>query len=94
MRNTLVRIFGYYATLFHGDAAVFDRWIWLKKRIIRGPVRTLDVGCGSGAFSLYAAKVGNEVLGISFDEKNNKTAEKRAEILHLKKLWQGDKSKV
>lgn len=91
-KNTLVNIIGYPATILHGDTAVFDRWIWLKKNLKRGPLRTLDAGCGSGAFTLYAAKIGNEAVGISFDERNNNVARERAEILGLKniKFIQGD----
>jgi len=86
MKNTLGKIIGYPATLIHGDTAVFDRWLWLRKNLKKGNLRTLDAGCGSGAFTMYAAKCGNETIGISFDEKNNKVAEKRAKILKIKNI--------
>ncbi|MBM4388483.1 MAG: class I SAM-dependent methyltransferase [Deltaproteobacteria bacterium] len=92
MKNFLFGILGFWALILHGDTAVFDRWVWLRKKIARGPLRTLDAGCGSGAFTMYAAKVGNEALGISFDEGNNRIAEMRAEVLGLKSVSfvQGD----
>jgi 2-polyprenyl-3-methyl-5-hydroxy-6-metoxy-1,4-benzoquinol methylase len=46
-------------------------------------VRTLDVGCGSGAFTLYAAKLGSEAIGISNDRRNNEVASERAKMLRL-----------
>lgn len=81
--HILIKVIGYLATVLHGDAAVFDRWLWLRKNLRRGSLRTLDAGCGSGAFALYAAKIGNEVVGISFDERNNKAAKERANILGI-----------
>lgn len=82
--NTLVKFFGYIAPILHGDTAVFDRWLWLRKNIRKGKgVRTLDAGCGSGAFAFYAAKCGNEVVGLSFDERNNNIATERAALLKL-----------
>lgn len=83
MENILVKILGFIATVLHGDVAVFDRWMWLRKNITNGHARTLDAGCGSGAFTLYAAKVGNDAIGISFDARNNRVAEERAKILGL-----------
>lgn len=82
-KNILVKLFGYWPTILHGDTAVFDRWMWLRKNLRKGHLRTLDAGCGSGAFALYAAKIGNEVVGISFDERNNTAATERAHILGL-----------
>jgi len=79
----LVKLIGYYATILHGDVAVFDRYRWLKKHLLAGPLRTLDAGCGSGAFTMYAAKRGNEAIGISFDERNNEIAEERAKLLGI-----------
>lgn len=83
LNNTLVRLVGWVATILHGDPTMFDRWLWLRRRLLRGDLRTLDAGCGSGAFSLYAGKLGNEVLGLSFDERNNSVAQERARILGL-----------
>ncbi len=83
MEDLLVRLVGYIATVLHGDAAVFDRWLWLRKHILRGPRRTLDAGCGTGAFAMYAAKAGNEVVGISFHPRENEVAARRARILGL-----------
>ncbi len=79
----LVRLIGYPGTLLYGDTAVFDRWLWLRKNLRGGRVRTLDVGCGSGAFTLYAAKVGNEAIGISFESRKNEIATERAKLLRL-----------
>ena len=83
MENILVRLIGYKATVLHGDSAVFDRYRWLKKHLVPGPSTTLDAGCGSGAFTMYAAKIGNQALGISFDKRNNKIAAARAKILNI-----------
>jgi 2-polyprenyl-3-methyl-5-hydroxy-6-metoxy-1,4-benzoquinol methylase len=43
----------------------------------------LDAGCGSGAYALYAAVIGNEVLGLSFDQRNTEVARTRASILGI-----------
>ncbi len=85
-RDVLIKAFDFYPTLLFGDTGVFDRWMWLRKNIKRGPVKTLDAGCGSGAFSLYAARVGNSVIGISFDNRKNFTASQRAKKLFLKDI--------
>ena len=66
-----------------GDACVYDRWDWLRRRLLPGPVRTLDAGCGSGAFTLGAAKLGNQAVGLSFDKNNNAKATHRAKLLGL-----------
>jgi SAM-dependent methyltransferase len=96
MNNILVKLIGYPATVLHGDAAVFDRWRWLKKYLLPGNLRTLDAGCGSGAFTMYEAKIGNQAVGISFDERNNKTAAERAKILGISNVSfiQGDLRKL
>jgi SAM-dependent methyltransferase len=85
LNNLLVRLVGWIATVLHGDSAVLDRWLWLRRRLLEGDLRTLDAGCGSGAFSLYAAKLGNDVTGVSFNERDNAIAEERARILGISK---------
>ena len=36
----------------------------------------IDIGCGSGAFSIGAALRGYNSLGLSWDERNQQVAEK------------------
>ncbi len=79
----MVRAIGWMSTVLHGDPCVLDRWRWLRRRLSPGDMRTLDAGCGSGAFSLYAARIGNVSVGISFNERQVRTARRRATLLHL-----------
>jgi SAM-dependent methyltransferase len=83
IRNTLVRLLGWRATVLQGDPTVTDRWHWLKHHLKPGPLRTLDAGCGTGAYTLYAAKVGNKAVGISFDHAQIARARARAAILGI-----------
>jgi SAM-dependent methyltransferase len=46
-------------------------------------MRTLDAGFGNGAFSMYAARIGNEVIGISFSAEERDAARSRAERLGI-----------
>lgn len=86
MKDFLIKIFGFNATLINGDTLVLDRWLWLKKRlpISDGSKKVLDVGCGSGAFTIGAALRGYESLGLSWDEANNTKATHRANICNAK----------
>jgi len=49
-RNLLVKLFGFPATLIHGDTLVVDRWNWLKARLpaTNKNLKLLDVGCALG----------------------------------------------
>lgn len=78
----LVKLLGFNATLIHGDPLVLDRWLWLKERIpsTRNGETLIDVGCGSGAFSIGAALRGYTSLGLSWDERNQTVASERARI--------------
>jgi len=86
MEKILIKIFGIMSTVLSGDPATYDRYEFLKRKLLPGPYRTLDAGCGSGAFSFFAAKIGNEVIAISYDESNNKKAHRRAIILGFDKI--------
>jgi SAM-dependent methyltransferase len=48
--------------------------------------RVLDVGCGSGAFSMGAAKRGYEVVGLSWDHRNQTVACSRAKLSGIKNV--------
>jgi SAM-dependent methyltransferase len=81
--DLLVTTLGWPATVLHGDPCAFDRWRWLRRHIQRGDYCTLDAGCGSGAFTMYAAKLGNEALGLSFDSRQLQAASRRANRLGI-----------
>ncbi len=82
--HPFIRIFGWFGLLLHGDPSMVSRWMWIRRRLLAGPgVRTCDAGCGSGLFTLYAAKRGNDVTGISFEEENNEKATERTDVLGL-----------
>ncbi|MGO8868541.1 MAG: class I SAM-dependent methyltransferase [Alphaproteobacteria bacterium] len=85
-RSYLVRLIGFPATLIHGDLLLLDRWLWLRKRlpITRNNERLIDVGCGSGAFTIGSALRGYECVGLSWDERNQKVATERAAICNAK----------
>jgi SAM-dependent methyltransferase len=85
LNHLLVRIFGWFGLLLHGDQTIVDRWFFLRPRLRRGGVRFLDAGCGAGAFALYAAKQGDEVVGLNWDDRDVQAAETRAEMLGLER---------
>jgi SAM-dependent methyltransferase len=80
MTSTLVKILGFPATLIHGDTLVLDRWIWLKQNLPMAEIgdKLIDIGCGTGAFTIYASLRGYDALGLSWDERNQTVASERA----------------
>jgi SAM-dependent methyltransferase len=78
--SVLIRLFGWRATLIYGDTTVVDRWRWLKRRLPRAGKESwlIDIGCGTGAFTIGAAKQGYHALGLSWDERNQCVARLRA----------------
>ncbi len=81
MNSLLVKLFGFPATLVHGDTLVLDRWLWLCRSIPQeGSQSTdlIDIGCGSGAFTIGMAKRGYRAVGLSWDERNQRVASTRA----------------
>ncbi len=87
-RSFLVRILGFPATLIHGDPFVLDRWRFLKRRlpVTRGDEKFIDIGCGSGAFTIGAALRGYDSTGLSWDERNQRIATERAALCGAKKI--------
>jgi 2-polyprenyl-3-methyl-5-hydroxy-6-metoxy-1,4-benzoquinol methylase len=86
MNDLLVRLVGWRALTFQGDPLVGDRWRWLKKHLEDGPGRVLDAGCGNGAFSFYAARRGNTVLGLTFSDGEVQKDNRRAALLRVSHL--------
>lgn len=82
MKNLLVRVLGFPATLMHHDTMVIDRWLWLRARLprTRNHESLLDVGCGTGAFSIGAALRGYSTVGLTWDNRDCHAASQRAEI--------------
>jgi SAM-dependent methyltransferase len=83
MNDLLVRLFGWRALTFQGDPLVGDRSRWLQRHLRAGPLRTLDAGCGNGAFSFLAARRGNTVLGLTFADFEVQKDTRRAALLGL-----------
>jgi SAM-dependent methyltransferase len=89
-KSLLVRIIGFPATLIHGDTLVLDRWLWLRRRLpITANGETLiDIGCGTGAFTIGAAKRGYCAVGLSWDERNQSEANIRARSCGVKTTFE------
>jgi SAM-dependent methyltransferase len=85
--NFLAKYIGWKALLLGRDPTVTDRLKWLKHHLKPGNFRTLDVGCASGYFTFYAAKIGNQSVGIDIDERGNRKAKRLAQILGLYKTY-------
>jgi SAM-dependent methyltransferase len=81
MPDLMLRVFGWRLLLVTGDPCVLDRWLWLRRHLRRGSMRTFDAGCGNGAFSIYAASLGNEVVAASFSPAEQDSARRRAAVL-------------
>jgi 2-polyprenyl-3-methyl-5-hydroxy-6-metoxy-1,4-benzoquinol methylase len=84
--NILVRLVGWRATLVHGDTTTLDRWLWLRHKLPlskRGE-SLIDIGCGTGSFTIGAALRGFKSLGLSWDQANQAVAAERARICRAK----------
>jgi SAM-dependent methyltransferase len=81
MPDTMLRTLGWRSLLINGDPCVLDRWLWLRRHLRTGHARTFDAGCGNGAFAIYAARAGNQVLAASFSEREQEDARRRAGAL-------------
>ena len=70
----------FFSYLVRGDTLVLDRWLWITRRLprTRNDEQLIDVGCGTGAFTIGAARRGYQALGLSWDTRNQSVAEQRA----------------
>ena len=81
MSDAMLRVLGWRSLLIHGDPCVLDRWLWLRRHLRKGGARTFDAGCGNAAFSIYAARAGNEVVAASFSTREQQDARRRASLV-------------
>jgi 2-polyprenyl-3-methyl-5-hydroxy-6-metoxy-1,4-benzoquinol methylase len=83
MASRLVQKLGHSLTLRTWDTMVPDRWRFLASHLpeTRAGERVLDVGCGSGAFTIGAALRGYDALGLTWDDEHRARAERRARLL-------------
>ncbi len=89
MSDLLVKLFGWRGALHHGSTAVYDRWRHLRRRLpktLPGSLHFLEVGCGTGAFTMGAASRGYDAVGLSWDERNQTVANRRAKLSGLKHI--------
>jgi SAM-dependent methyltransferase len=84
--DLLVRRLGWRAAMLHGDPCVFDRWMFVRRHLRTGGVRTLDAGAGNGSFAMMAASAGNTVVALSFADAELRRAEQRAAIVGLPRV--------
>ncbi len=85
MKKLLIEFFGVYSSFLHGDLLGLDRWIWLSKNLNnRKGNNLLDVGAGSGGFSIACAKKYNiSCTALSWDERNVEESKKRSTQLNV-----------
>lgn len=78
--NLLVKFLGFPATLIQGDTLVLDRWNWLRSilPVGNGDKTILDIGCGTGAFSIGLSLRGYKCLGLTWDAQDTNRARSRA----------------
>lgn len=86
LSDILEKILRNNALFYESDPCLTDRWKWLKKHLKSGPLKTLDAGCGNGAFSMYASNIGNTVTGISYNDENNQRAAAYAKMFNIKNI--------
>ena len=72
-------------TGYYGNAELRPAEKALLAKLKKGS-RILDVGCGSGRFSVNAAKLGFQVVGIDITPEAIETSKKRAEDERLKNV--------
>jgi len=80
--SPLIRLLGWPLPLFHSETAVLDRWLWIRAHLPRrdDSPYLVDIGCGSGAFSIGSALRGYRALGLSWDTRNRNVASHRATL--------------
>jgi 2-polyprenyl-3-methyl-5-hydroxy-6-metoxy-1,4-benzoquinol methylase len=79
----LLRLFGSRALFLFGDSAAWDRYQWIRRILPRtsDSLRLLDVGCGNGAFTIFASSRGYRATGLTWDPISTERAAQRNAVL-------------
>lgn len=72
--------------LFPGLDIATRKRMKFAKYFKAGDILTLDAGCGNGAFSFEAYKLGNKVIGVDFDAEKLKRCEEFRDYLKINPL--------
>ncbi len=84
MSDLLIRAIGWQGIKLQGDVTFLGRLAWLQAHLKSGPLKTLDAGCGRGAFTMLAARLGNDALGLTFSPEDAAIASRRAALVGAK----------
>jgi SAM-dependent methyltransferase len=80
----VLRLFGSWILLLHGDPMVLDRWRWISRRLYGGSgKRLLDAGCGNGWLAANASRRGFQVLGLGWADSDLERARRRCQSFGL-----------
>lgn len=93
---------------WNGNAG--QRWVTFSERLdsmllpfanliveaanIKADEHVLDIGCGGGALSLIASKLGQSVLGVDISEPLIKLSSERSEMMKSVEFVRGDASQI
>ena len=74
--SLLVKMFGFPATLIHGDTAVLDRWLWLRQHLPEtcNGEKLVDIGCGLARLRLVRRCAATRLLGLSWSARYQEVA--------------------
>lgn len=74
----------------HGILTAEEKRLWMnvfRAVLPEGPLRILDVGCGTGAMGLLLSEMGYDVIGIDLSEKMMEVGQKKNEKRRLSMIF-------
>jgi len=73
-----------YRSRIHLGFVSWKRWKW-RHFLKKGDIRTLEVGCGGGPWTIELLKRGNRVTALDFNEKAINRLRRRLDLFPVKK---------
>ena len=84
----------YDSHISHGIQTEEEKKLWMdafRSVLPKGPLRILDVGCGTGAMGLILSEMGHDVVGIDLSENMMEVGRKKNKERNLSMLFlEGD----